>query len=165
MEGPDFEGLCELTYERVVNAAFLIVGDREEALDVAQETYARAYERWTQVRSMENPEGWLYRVCVNLSISSRRRAWRRVRGQGAASLEQSFEASDPALARALERLTPAQRSVIVLRFYLDQSVETTSELLGKRPGTIRALTSQGIARLRDDLGSSWLEEDDEHAIP
>ena len=55
--------------------------------------------------------------------------------------------------------------MIVLRFYLDQSVETTSELLGKRPGTIRALTSQGIARLRDDLGSSWLEEDDEHAIP
>jgi DNA-directed RNA polymerase specialized sigma24 family protein len=57
-------------------------------------------------------------------------------------------------------------AAVVLRFYLDLSIDSTAEALGKSPGTVRALTSQGIARLREDLGPSWLEErDDETAVP
>src|SRR5207247_4466654 len=78
MEPADFEGLCDSTYERVANAAFLILGSHEEALDVAQETFSRAFERWEQVRMMESPEGWLYQVAVNLSLSSRRKTRRRL---------------------------------------------------------------------------------------
>jgi DNA-directed RNA polymerase specialized sigma24 family protein len=73
--------------------------------------------------------------------------------------------SDPALADALRRLAPAQRAAVVLRFYLDMSVEAAAQALGKKPGTIRALTSQGIARLREDLGSEWMEEADERMVP
>lgn len=148
-------------YERVARAAFLILGDRDEALDVTQETFARACERWAQVSVMENPEGWLYRVAVNLSLSKRRRAARRVLRRAPDRPEPAAESTDPALAKALVRLSPAQRAAVVLRFYLDLSIETTAEALGNRPGTVRALTSQGIGRLRADLGAGWLEEDDE----
>jgi RNA polymerase sigma-70 factor, ECF subfamily len=78
MESADFEGLCESTYDRVARAAFLILGDRDEARDVAQETFARAFARWSYVRAMDNPEAWLYRVAVNLSLSWRKRAVRNV---------------------------------------------------------------------------------------
>ncbi|MEA2522540.1 MAG: hypothetical protein QOI81_2186, partial [Actinomycetota bacterium] len=68
---------------------------------------------------------------------------------------------DPALAAVLATLAPAQRTAIVLRFYLDMSVEATSTALRKRPGTVRALTPQGIARLREALGETWQEVGDE----
>jgi RNA polymerase sigma-70 factor (sigma-E family) len=161
MESADFEGLCESTYERVAEAAFLILGDRDEAWDVAQETFARAFARWSQVRTMDNPEGWLYRVAVNLSLSWRKRALRRVLREPPDHAEEPVVSSDPTLTQALLRLTVAQRAAVVLRFYLDLSIESTAATLGKSPGTVRALTSQGIARLREDLGSNWLEENDE----
>lgn len=161
MEPADFEELCDSTYERVENAAFLILGDRDEARDVAQETFARAFAHWSRVRAMDDPEWWLYRVAVNLSLSWRRLALRRVLRQPPDHAQEPVESSDPTLTYALRRLTPAQRTAVVLRFYLDLSIDSTAETLGKSPGTVRALTSQGIARLREDLGSNWLEENDE----
>ena len=156
MDHADFEGLCRTQYGPLTRAAFLIVGDREEAMDIAQETLARALERWDQVQKMENQVGWLYRVATNQAISHRRR--RRT-----SSTTEPFtndEPSDPVLARALATLTPSQRAVIVLRFYLDRSVDETAEILSKAPGTVKALTSQGLSRLRDELGESWLEVSD-----
>ena len=156
MDHEDFEGLCRTQYGPLTRAAFLIVGDREEAMDIAQETLARALERWDQVQKMESQVGWLYRVATNQAISHRRR--RRTR-----STTEPFtndEPSDPVLARALATLTPSQRAVIVLRFYLDRSVDETAEILSKAPGTVKALTSQGLSRLRDELGESWLEVSD-----
>jgi DNA-directed RNA polymerase specialized sigma24 family protein len=51
----------------------------------------------------------------------------------------------------------------VLRFYADRSIEDVAEALGKRPGTIRALTSQGVARLRTLLHEEFEEVRDEDA--
>jgi RNA polymerase sigma factor (sigma-70 family) len=161
----DFEELCEFSYTRVAKAAYLILGDRQEAQDVAQEAFSRALERWPEVGSMENPQGWLYRVAVNLSLSTRRRAVRWVKGRIPDSAAVESEPSDPGLAKALSRLTPAQRAAVVLRFYSDLSVADTAQVLNKRPGTVRALTAQAISRLRDDLGPTWLEVHDEQSIP
>jgi DNA-directed RNA polymerase specialized sigma24 family protein len=58
------------------------------------------------------------------------------------------EVSDPELIRALLDLTHRQRSVVVLRFFLDWSVADVAEALGNKPGTVRALTAQGMERLR-----------------
>jgi RNA polymerase sigma factor (sigma-70 family) len=158
MEHAGFEELCREQHAPLTRAAYLIVGDREEALDIAQETFARALERWDQVRVMDNPVGWLYRVATNLAISRRRRLFRRPAPRYEPLT--ASEPSDPSLARALARLTPAQRSVIVWRFYLDRSVEETAAALKKAPGTVKALTSQGMAKLRNDLGETWLEVTD-----
>jgi DNA-directed RNA polymerase specialized sigma24 family protein len=163
--GPSFERLCHEHYDRLARVVFLIVGSRQEALDITQETFARAYEHWTQVQRMENPEGWLYRVGTNLAISWRRRSLRRLRPVGASNAVPAPEVPDPTLALALFRLTPGQRAVVVLRFYLDLSVDATARSLGKRPGTVRALTSQAMTRLRADLGETFLEERDEDPAP
>ena len=164
MEMAEFEALCETTYELVANAAFLIVGDRQDALDITQEAFSRALERWPQVRGMSNPQGWIYRVAVNLALS-RKRGLRRFSNRVPDQAAPAQEPTDPTLTVALMRLTPAQRTAVVLRFYLDLSIEDAATVLHKRPGTIRALTAQGIARLRRELGPEWLEEDDEQIVP
>jgi DNA-directed RNA polymerase specialized sigma24 family protein len=62
------------------------------------------------------------------------------------------------LTEALARLSPAQRAAIVLRYYLDWSVEDTAKALRKRPGTVTALTHQGMTRLRELLVEEPLDE-------
>lgn len=147
-----FEQLCHDEYPRLVRTAFLITGDREESLDIAQEALARAYERWSSMSRIEWPGAWLNRVVVNLSFSWHRR--RRVRQRQAvqpAEPSVGIELPDPDLIASLRSLPPAQRAAVVLRFYADLSVEETARALGKRPGTIRALTSQAVAKLRQPL--------------
>lgn len=64
---------------------------------------------------------------------------------------------DQDVVEAVRALPPAMRAVIVLRYFADQSIEEVASALGRRPGTIRALTAQGVARLRD-LEPGQLEE-------
>jgi RNA polymerase sigma-70 factor (sigma-E family) len=148
-----FEQLCRAEYANLVRTAYLITGDREEALDIAQETLARAYERWKTVSALDRPGAWLHRVAANLSLSWRRR--QRVRSRARASIpERTVDAPgdpDPQLAGALRSLSPAQRAAIVLRYLVDLPVDEAAKALSKRPGTVRALTSQGLARLRASL--------------
>jgi RNA polymerase sigma-70 factor (sigma-E family) len=167
MEPLTFEELCDRHYQRVVKTAYLITGDRQEALDITQEAYTRAFARWRQVSAMANPEGWLYRVVANLAISTRRRRSKKKLAITPPDERASAPAlADPELRAALLSLTPAQRTVVVMRFYLDWSIADVATALGKRQGTVRALTAQGIARLRDELGPGFLlEEDDDPIIP
>ena len=155
-----FDRLCRTEYAGVVRTAYLITGDREEAVDLAQETFARAFARWRQVEQLDRPAAWLQRVAGNLSISWRRR--QRFRSRLPLPADEVIEEStdrDLELLDALGALTPAQRAAIVLRYYADQPVDQIARALGKKPGTVRALTSQGLARLREFLGQE--EEADE----
>ena len=160
MGRPDFEALYRDLFPIVFRTAYLIVGDRQEAQDLAQEAFARAYERWRVVRGARSPEAWLQTVVANLAISSyrRRRVRERVARRTAEGVVAAIDIPDPELMRALRTLTPAQRAVIVLRFFADRSIEDVAHALGKRPGTVRALTSQGLARLRELLKEGASDE-------
>jgi RNA polymerase sigma-70 factor (sigma-E family) len=159
-----FEQFCRAHYTSVVRTAYLITGDSQEAYDIAQEAFSRAYERWRSVSAMDRPEAWVNRVASNLAVSWwRRRRLRRAR----ATLDRGVVAPpsipDPELTAALRELSPAQRAAVVLRFYADRSIEEVAGALGKRPGTVRALTAQGIARLRVLLEEDSEEVHDEDA--
>src|SRR5262245_43706329 len=121
-----FERFCREEYPHIVRTAYLITGDREEALDVAQEVFIRAYERWRFVSKMNRSGGWASRVAANLAISWRRRQRLRRRhddgGSDAVLAALDPEPRDDDVMAALATLTPAQRAVVVLRFFADQSV-------------------------------------------
>ena len=147
----------------LTRTAYLITGDREEAVDIAQEALARAYERWRSVSQLDRPGAWLQRVAGNLAISWRRR--QRYVSRSALDPEDRAQGlapdSDLELMEALQFLSPAQRAVVVLRYYADQPIAEVARALDKQPGTVRALASQGLARLREFLQE---ETDDEARI-
>jgi RNA polymerase sigma-70 factor (ECF subfamily) len=147
-----FEQVCRDEYASVVRAAYLVTGDREEALDIAQEAFERAYARWGRVGDLDRPGAWVQHVAVNIAISWRRR--QRIRRSKPALAEPIAgppPEPDLELMAALLALTPAQRGAVVLRHFADRSVEEVASALGKRPGTVRALTAQAVARLREML--------------
>lgn len=155
-----FERLCRDEYASVTRTAYLITGDREEAVDIAQEALARAYERWRVVSQLDRPGAWLQRVAGNLAISWRRR--QRYASRSGLEIEDRADrlavGADLDLMEALQFLSPAQRTVVVLRYYADQPIDQVAKALDKQPGTVRALASQGLARLREFLHE---EVDDE----
>jgi len=148
----DVADFCRALHPRLVGALALHCGDRDVAEELAQETIARVWERWSSVRAMESPDAWAFRVGFNLTTSRfrRRAAEHRARARFGPPSEHVPDAADAlAVREAVGALPPRQRAAIVLRYFADLPVDAAAEVLGCAPGTIKSLTSQAIATLRD----------------
>ena len=132
--------------------AHVLTVDRQLAEDLTQETLIRVGLAWRRVRRDGNPVGYANRTMVATFLNSRRRP-PPVPGLDAAA----GGAPDPALARVedaaevrarLAALPERQRAAVALRYLLGLDDEDIAELLGCRPGTVRAHVSRGLATLR-----------------
>jgi len=127
--------------------AFLLVGDRHVAEEVAQDAFAKVLQRWD---TLDEPAAYLRTSVVNRSRDVHRR--KRLVGRLAlvARRDRVDDAPDP-LWDALSRLPTGQRAALVLRFYEDLPVREVAELLGVREGTVKSLVHRGLARLREEI--------------
>src|SRR5687768_15475070 len=97
-----FEAMIGPHYDGLVRRLAFIVGDAEEAKDLAQGAYLRAFEAWPRFEGFD-ARGWLYTIGINLAVSERRRRsrWRR----HAPVVEQEWAMTvDPDLWRAIGAL-------------------------------------------------------------
>ena len=151
MSDEPIEAFCARVSPALVGSLTLQCGDRAVAEDLAQEALAITWERWDEVSAMANPGGWTYRVAFNLARSGHRRTLAEQRARGRLRHVEPIrhdEGDAVALRSALRTLTHRQRAAIVLRFYGQLSVTETAEAMDCAEGTVRALTSQGMERLR-----------------
>jgi RNA polymerase sigma factor (sigma-70 family) len=164
--GRDVEAFCRAEHPRLLSALTLYTGDRDLAAELTQEALARTHRNWPSVSQMEAPGAWAHRVAVNLANSSlRRRRYERAAAARAAARLPAGQLDRPPsdqgaveLRAALAGLPRRQREALLLRFLLDLSVEDTAERMGCAPGTVRALTAQGVGRLRLDHRLAELAE-------
>lgn len=151
------EQFCSQAYPRLVAGLAHYCGDLHLAEEFAQTALLKACRNWASVQQARSPVGWCYRVGVNTANSWFRRvaAERRARVR-LGPTRQVHHDPDPAdrltVQAALAQLTPQQREVVLLRFFLDLSVQETADLLGSTPGAVRALTHRGVQALRGELG-------------
>jgi RNA polymerase sigma-70 factor (ECF subfamily) len=135
----------------LVRRLALIVGDAEEARDLAQEAFVRATEQWP-LPDMREPARWLSTVGVRLAIDERRRR----RRWGFLDLRETDAtwaiAADPDLWRALSRLDRRTRAAIVLTTLDGYSQDEVAEMLEAPRGTVASWISRGRERLRAELG-------------
>jgi RNA polymerase sigma-70 factor (ECF subfamily) len=148
-----FEHFYRDEREPLLRALLFTLDDRELALEATDEALARAYERWDEVAAKDNPAGWVYRVALNFARNRvRRRVLERDRPLlGATSAPAAEDLTDPALAAALARLPLDQRTVVVLRFHLDWSVEDVAAALGIARGTVKSRLHRALRRLETML--------------
>jgi len=153
--GRSFEDFYRAEWAGLRRAVGFTAGDPDVARECVDEAMTRAYERWDQVAAMDRPAGWVYRVAVNLARNrARHRRVERARqpAAGPATVPGADDVADPALAAALARLPVDQRSVVVLRYYLDWSVEDVAAGLGIAPGTVKSRLHRALRRLESSLG-------------
>lgn len=124
-------------------AAFGIEIGRESTADAL----AYAWEHWSRVRDMVNPGGYLYRV--GRSSARRYRRSRPLFPQMGS--DQRVPDVEPGLPAALNALSEAQRTAVVLVHVLDWSEREAAELLGVDRSTIRRHRDRGLMKLRKAL--------------
>jgi RNA polymerase sigma-70 factor (sigma-E family) len=134
---------------RLLRSAYLLTGDLHRAEDLVQEALVKVALRWQRLRD-GNPTAYARTIIVRDNVSW----WRRQREAPAPTPSGLADiSSDPDAAvlvrRALDRLTPKQRAVLVLRHFDDLSEADTAAALGVCVGTVKSQNAAALARLRD----------------
>jgi RNA polymerase sigma-70 factor (ECF subfamily) len=144
--------------------AWIVCGDAADAQDAAQEALLKAYLGLGRFRDGAPFRPWLLAIVANEARNRARSAGRRAQlalRAGAARGEHVAPGADVAvlagaqrgtLLTALQRLEPAHREVLTLRYLLDLSERECAAVLGCRPGTVKSRASRALRRLRDELG-------------
>jgi RNA polymerase sigma-70 factor (ECF subfamily) len=154
----EFQEFYEANYGRIVAMVAAVLGDRDEAEDVAQETFARALTRWSRLAGYELPEAWIRRVALRIAIDSGRR--RRRRGRTAQRLSAQRQLPDPepgdalrytALGAALLKLPLREREVVVLHYLADLPVEAIARDCELPLGTVKTRLAAGRQHLGKEL--------------
>ena len=150
----DAEEFCRQQWPGLARVLTAWTRDRALGEEVAQEALARVLARWPRVREMASPGGYAHRVAINLATDELVRR----RRQPPLAVDDVVE-EDPtvgmSVAVALGALPDRQRLAVSLRYVADLSVADTAEAMGCRPGTVKALCHQGLARLRESTALSW----------
>jgi RNA polymerase sigma-70 factor, ECF subfamily len=159
-----FERLVELHGARVYRAALAVVADPADALDVAQETWIKAWRGLAGFRGEAALATWLTRLARNAAADHLRRLGVRrataERASGPPSVAPSLDAVEDReeLRQALGGRPAAQRRVVRLRHELDLRLEEIALVLGVPEGTVKSRLHAAVSALR-----AWLVDghDDE----
>ncbi|UQU66684.1 SigE family RNA polymerase sigma factor [Couchioplanes caeruleus] len=171
MDGPiaaDFSEFVRARTPALLRTAFLLTGDRHLAEDLVQDALARTHRALRKLADEGHFEAYTRTAMYHLHVSR----WRRRRF--AESLDSDLlDRADPvrdhsarvdlqvSLHQALARLTPRQRTVLVLRYFEDRTEAEAAAQLSCSIGTVKSQTSKALSRLRaiapDLIGSSAAE--------
>lgn len=147
--GDDFDLVFRRLFPRAALLAYRIVGDRDQAEDIAAEACARALARWGRVGRLGHREAWIMRVASNLALDAVKR-----KKQTPPTVAPTSDVADSvalriAVAGALSRLPRRQREVIVLRYFVGLPDGEVAGALGIAEGTVRTHARRGLGALRE----------------
>jgi RNA polymerase sigma-70 factor (ECF subfamily) len=144
--------------EAVFRLAYLILGNPDDAQDVAQETFVRAWKNLGRFDRSRPLRPWLLRIAANLANNRRRSAARYfaalvrtvqvdadapgIEEQGAQHIESQQ------LWQAVRGLGSSDQQILYLRYFLDLSVVETAETLQMAEGTVKSRSHRALDRLR-----------------
>ena len=170
-----FEGLVFRHHRRVLAVAQRITNNREDAEDVTQESFHKAFLHLDNFQEKSRFSTWLTRIVMN-------QAFMLLRGRrgiievlpespedGAKSNSEAFVDQSPnpeescwrrertqLLTAAINRLGPRVRSTILLREIEERSAEETAHMLGTSIGAVKARVFQGRRKLRRSMNARLL---------
>jgi RNA polymerase sigma factor (sigma-70 family) len=164
-----FAVLARVAFARLDTAARLILRDAELARDAVQEAMVRAWRDLPGLRDPDRFDAWLHRLTVNACLDAARHRRRRVREVVLTPLMHPpvADSSGPfadrdQLDRALRRLDPGLRAVVVLHYYLGLSLPETATALGVPVGTVKSRLHRALVVLRvtvaGDLSTATMGE-------
>jgi RNA polymerase sigma-70 factor, ECF subfamily len=163
-DGSAWDGLMQAQLPAVFRLAYLLTGDADEAEDVAQEAFVRAYRAMQRFDTSRPLRPWLLGIARNLA----RNRW-RASGRYMGML-QRLVLSDPqshrpqaqpreldragseeahTLWQAIRRLGRSDQEILYLRYFLDLSEAETARATGTALGTVKSRSHRAMKRLRE----------------
>ncbi len=159
--GDPEEAFRQLSARHVQSAyrlAWAILGDDCDAEDATQDAFTSAWRQRSTLREADRFDAWFGRILIN---SCRDRLRQRTRTRSLTVVGGEVDGAMPdhsrstlerdELYRAVAALDPDQRIVVMLRFWLDLTVDDIAERLGVPAGTVKSRLHRSMARLRATL--------------
>jgi RNA polymerase sigma-70 factor (ECF subfamily) len=147
----------------IYQLCYRFAGRHEDAVDLAQEVFLRAYRGLRNFKGASSLRTWLYRIGINVCLnraSSRAPAsepldeYRHLRDPGADPASALLRAERSERVRAaIARLPPKQRATLVLRVYQDLSHREIASVLGGSVGAVKANFFHALRNLKKILGN------------
>jgi len=162
-EGSAFDVLVGRWEDRIRGAAYRFLGSEEEARDVAQEAFLKAYRSLGGFKQEARFSSWLYQIATNLCRDRLRRRKTRatvsleeLEEMGPVMVETRPGAHDRLLAmdlaravrRAVESLSDEQREVVILKEYQDLTFLEIAQALDVPVSTVKTRLYRGLGQLR-----------------
>jgi RNA polymerase sigma-70 factor, ECF subfamily len=163
-----WELVMQLHQEPVFRFAYLLLGDPQDAEDIAQETFIRAYRAFDRFDDQRVLRPWLLSITANLARNRRRslgrymaalnRLFRTASGDPASIEERSVRHEENlAVWQAIQLLPEIDQQVIYLRYFLELPVGEVAEAVEVAPGTVKSRLHRALKRLRDVLEREFPE--------
>lgn len=149
---PDaFDAAVRPNYANLTRRLVVVLGDENDAEDIAQETYLRAFRSWDRFDGTD-VRAWLYTIALRLAFNERRRRRRWLAAMRRIEPKTWTDSSDPDLWAALSRLDIRVRSALLLNTIDGYTQREIAAMLAVPEGTVGSWLSRGRARLREELG-------------
>jgi RNA polymerase sigma-70 factor (ECF subfamily) len=159
-----FDVIVERHRRAVYQVCYRFVHNHEDASDLAQDAFVRAWRGLKTFKGQSALSTWLYRIAVNVCLnriaakapviepieSTEHFADVRIEGAQRAMLR---EERAVAVRRAIANLPKKQRATLILRAYHDMSHQQIADVLGSSVGAVKANFFHALANLRKILGS------------
>lgn len=153
-DGPAWEALTRQHQEAVFRLAYLLLGDADEAEDVAQETFIRAYYALKRFDARRPLRPWLLQIASNLARNRLRSVGRYFGALKRYARSESFTAPSAdksndaqVLWAAIRKLSPDFQETIFLRYFLEMSETEIAAALQIAAGTVKSRLHRAIDQL------------------
>jgi RNA polymerase sigma-70 factor (ECF subfamily) len=163
-----FRELVDRHSRAVFRVAYRVTGRTEDAEDVVQETFLRAYKQLDRFEARANFGTWLHRIATNCAVDLLRARPRREMNEEDETLERLGGATDDRgtpspersmlgveirerITAALERLTDMERAAFTLRHFEGLSIEEISRMLGLRTNATKHSIFRAVRKMRLEL--------------
>jgi RNA polymerase sigma-70 factor (ECF subfamily) len=156
-----FNALVEQYEKPVYNVALRMLRNPEDARDIAQTVFMKAYQNLSSYDPQYKFYSWIYRMAINESLNILRVRGRdsgpvderlAEDGAGPSELLAGEQRRDVVLA-AVDRLKPEHRAVIVLKYFVDRNYEDMGEILGIDAKTVKSRLYTARQLLKDQLSA------------
>lgn len=156
----DFVGLFQAEYPALVRSMYLIVHDREQARDIAQDAFVQLFTRWRRISKYERPDAWVRRVAIRMAVRQIRRERLRRRRELDFDRARPIGPVDIDVLRAVAKLSASQRAAVVLFYLDDRPVAEVAEILACSEATARVHLHRARKRLAEMLGDEEQESEE-----
>lgn len=150
----------------LLRLGFLLTGDAHAAQDLVQSALLQASRRWSRIAHLDHPDAYVHKMLVNTFLSERRRRSASERpvatfsGEASSSADVEAVVERDALRTTLSVLTSRERTVLVLRYYMDCDDESIADLLAVSQSTVRTTAKRALAKAKNSWSETEFKEPD-----
>lgn len=160
--GKAFEELLIIHSERLYRTAFLYAGNREDALDIVQETSCKAFQAIGQLKNDQYFLTWLTRVLIHCAYDVLKKRKKELPVEKLVELPSKSDlkvAENLDLMEAITHLKEQHRTAIILFYYHDLAISEIARMMDTPENTVKTYLQRGRKELKNRLGGEHDEKE------